>query len=398
MTVPMMRSQPDAPAVESRFLAAERYRAAVAEVPEVLELAAEACQAPMAALKVIGGGSAHFAATLGIQTVVDVPQSMSLCDIVSSAANTMVIDDASRDPRLSTHPLVRGTEHVRFLGAAPLHHEGQIVGALCVFDDAPRRRNTEATVRLLSRIARRIDAETGLRHMLTHRAFPVAADQDDVVSAISHEIRTPLATIRGNLELLTDTPGAIAPGFERRVDAITRNAERLCRTVDNLLRAVNHQVHEPVGDRHLTDFAGVVRASVAQVTERTDQLRLDLPEAPVWITADPRLLEVAIGHLLSNAFCFGGPDKPVIVTLDSYPQPTLTIRDHGPGLPESELATLGAPFARGEVAQRDEMPGLGLGLSISRRIVEAQGGGLRLESRPGAGVTARIILPGTHLL
>lgn len=380
--------------VEARFAAAERYRAAVAEVPEVLELAAEACRAPMAALKVIGGGAAHFAATLGIQTVVDVPQSMSLCDAVAAANDTMVIGDASRDPRMATHPLVRGTEHVRFLGAAPLHHEGQIVGALCVFDDAPRRRDPEATIRLLSRIARRIDAETGLRHLVTTQPFPAGLDQDEVVSAISHEIRTPLASIRGNLELLTEM-GAIASGFERRVDAITRNTDRLCRTVDNLLRAVNQQIHEPVGERHLFDLGGLIAGVVAAIGGA--RLRLTRPDGPIWVTADPRLLEVAFGHLLGNALAFGD-GKLIEVSVHAHPQPTVTVRDHGPGLAEAELAALGAPFMRGDDARLAQTPGLGLGLAISRRIVEAQGGVLRLESVIGSGLTARITLPGQRPL
>ncbi|KUL25292.1 histidine kinase [Actinoplanes awajinensis] len=83
---------------------------ALTEVPELLELVADACQAPMAALKLVGGGSAQFTATLGIRTVVDVPQSMSLCDVVAATNDTMVVTDASQDPRLAGHPLVRGAQ------------------------------------------------------------------------------------------------------------------------------------------------------------------------------------------------------------------------------------------------------------------------------------------------
>ncbi|GAA2712690.1 GAF domain-containing sensor histidine kinase [Actinoplanes palleronii] len=379
-----------AASAEARGLAADRYRTALTEVPELLQLVADACQAPMAALKLVGGGSAQFTATLGIRTVVDVPQSMSLCDVVAATDDTMVVTDASQDPRLAGHPLVRGAQHVRFLGAAPLHHEGQIVGALCVFAGTPRRRNTEATIRLLSGIARRVDAETGLRHLLTSTPFPAAVDQDEVVSAISHEIRTPLASIRGNLELLTDSPGAIAPGYERRIDAITRNADRLCRTVDNLLRAVDQQAYAPVGQPHLIDVSAVVSDAVAALGD--SRVHLAVPTGPVWATADPRLLEVALGQLLTNALCFGEPGTPVEVAVAPHPQPVITIRDHGPGLPQGELAVLGVPFVRGADAVRDQMPGLGLGLAISRRIVEAQGGALHLASTPGEGVTARILL------
>jgi signal transduction histidine kinase len=375
---------------EARAAAAERYRAAVAEIPEVLELAAEACRAPMAALKMIDGGTAHIAGAIGIRTVVDVPQAESVCDAVAAADDTMVVGDASRDPRLATHPLVRGAEHVRFLGAAPLHHGDHVVGALCVFDDTPRRHNPEATVRMLSRIARRVDAETGLRHLAGIQPFPAGVDRDEMVTAISHEIRTPLASINGNLELLTEM-GAIMPGFERRVEAITRNTDRLCRTVDNLLRVVDQQIHEPVGHRRRSDLGAVVAAAAAAAGG--ERLHVAGPDSPVWVTADPRLLGVALGHLIGNALRFG-ESKPVEVTVTAGPRPAIVVRDHGPGLGEAELAALGVPFVRGEQARLAQLPGLGLGLAISRRIVEAQGGVLRLESRPGAGLTARIVLPG----
>ncbi|MFI1990690.1 ATP-binding protein [Actinoplanes sp. NPDC020271] len=376
--------------VETRLAAAEHYRAAVAEIPEVLELAAEACRAPMAALKMIGGGTAHFAGTIGIRTVVGVPQSNSVCDVVAAVNDTMVVGDASRDPRLAAHPLVKGAEHVRFLGAAPLRHGDRVVGALCVFDDQPRRHNPEATVRMLSRIARRVDAETGLRHLAATQAFPAAVGQDEVVTAISHEIRTPLATISGNLELLTEM-GAIAPGFERRVDAITRNADRLCRTVDNLLRTVNQQMHEPIGDRRRFDLGILTSAAVTAL--RSGRVRVIRPDIPVWVTADPKLIEVALGHLLGNALCFG-EGKPVEVTVTAHPRPAVVVRDHGSGLDEAELTALGVPFLRGREARLAQLPGLGLGLAVSRRIVEAQGGTLRLERAPGTGLIARISLSG----
>lgn len=376
-----------------RSLAAARYQQAVSDIPEVLELAAEACQAPMAALKIVGGVGAHFAATLGLTETVPVPKSISFTNMVAAQDHVMIVDDAGRDPRTADHPLVAGSAHVSFIAAAPLHHDGHIVGALCVFDNNPRTLGGAATRRMLERIARRIDAETGLRDLMVNSPFALGGNQDEAVTSISHEIRTPLASIQGNLELLTEMPGAIDPRYARQIDAITRNAERLTRTVDNLLRAVNQQMHEPSGERRAVDLTALVTRIAAGLNDQTGRLLLDLPYGPVLALADERLLTVAVDHLLSNALSFGCPKNPVVVTIAERPHPTIQVRDHGPGLSEAELARLGTPFFRGEDARINQAPGLGLGLTISRRIVEAQGGNLVLDSKPGAGLTARVVLP-----
>jgi signal transduction histidine kinase len=377
-----------------RAIAAARYRSAVGDVPDVLELVADICRAPMAALKVAGDTSAHFAATLGMPIAVEVPHSMSLCGMVCSADDTMVVDDPAHDPRVATHPLVAGPAHVNFLAAAPLHHEGHIVGALCVFDTAPRSIDADTTRRYLERLARRIDRETGLRDQLTRQqAFPALVDQDEVVTAISHELRTPLSAIQGNIELLAELSGAGGGLDAGRMDAVVRNAERLGRTADHLLRAITMTRHEPLGRPAGVDLGALVASVVARLGNAAPQLVLNLPARPVTVLADERLLTLAITNLLSNALLHGRSDRPATVTVSNGPFPQVEISDHGPGLDETELSRLGLAFFRGAQARRQETPGLGLGIAVTRRIVDAQGGCLRLDSSPGEGLTACLSLP-----
>jgi signal transduction histidine kinase len=377
-------------APEPRHVAAASYRSAVGDVPDVLELVADVCQAPMAALKVADQAHAHFAATWGIPSTVDVPKSRSLCDMVSAAHNTIAVDDAPHDPRLADHPLVSGAAHVNFIAAAPLHHDGHIVGALCVFDNQRRGLDADTTRRYLEKVARRVDAETGLRHLMAARSPLDLTDSDDLVTTVSHEIRTPLAAIQGYTELLADTPGAIAPAYARQVEAIGRNTERLCRTVDTLLRAVNQQRHEPVGQRRIVDLASLTAAAATAVGPAGARVHIEVPSRPIHVHADGHLLEVAIGHLLSNALGFSRPDQPVTVAITDRPRPTMEIRDQGPGLDDGELSLLGTPFFRGSHARRQETPGVGLGLAVTHRILRAQGAELRFTSVAGEGVTARI--------
>lgn len=371
-----------------RDRAAASYRSAVGEVPDVLELVADVCQAPMAALKVADQAQAHFAATWGLAAPMDVPKSRSLCDMVSTSHDAMVVDDAPQDPRLADHPLVSGAAHVRFIAAAPLHHDGYIVGALCVFDNARRRIDADTTRRYLERIARRVDAEAGLRHLLA--SSPLALiDSDDVVAAVSHEFRTPLTAIQGNVELLADTSGAIAPAYARQFEAINRNAKRLGRTIETILRAVDQRRHEPVGVRRTHDLASVAAAAIASFGLPAGRVMLDAPALPVLVSVDASLLEVAVGHLLNNALAFSRPDGTVALSITDRDRPTLEIRDQGPGVDGAELARLGTPFFRGARAHQYQLPGVGLGLTVADGIIRAQSAELGLFSSAD-GFTARI--------
>ncbi|MEV4351836.1 GAF domain-containing sensor histidine kinase [Actinoplanes sp. NPDC049596] len=383
-----MKSQ-DAGSFEPRQLAVANYRSAVADVIDVLELTADVCQAPMAALKVADQGLAHFAATWGIQAAVDVPKSRSLCDMVSTAHDTMVLDDAPHDPRVADHPLVSGAAHVNFIAAAPLYHEGHIVGALCVFDNERRGLDAATTRRYLERLARRVDTETALRHHLRAWSPLSLSARDDVVTTISHELRTPLAAIQGYAEMLAEMPGA----HVARAEAIGRNARRLGRTVDTLLRATNQQSHEPIGDPCAIDLTSLIATAAAAFGPAADRLVVEAPARPVSVSGDPRLLEVAIGHLLSNALGFSAPEEPVTVTIHGGVRPSLEVRDRGAGLDATELGELGTPFFRGRDARRREAPGLGLGLSVARRILDAQGAELSFVSPAGGGLTARVLFP-----
>ncbi|MBL7255706.1 GAF domain-containing sensor histidine kinase [Paractinoplanes lichenicola] len=360
-------------------------------MPEVLELVADVCQAPMVALKVADEAHAHFAATLGMPMAVDVPKSRSLCDIVAGRNDTMVVDDASHDPRLADHPLVSGAAHVNFIAAAPLRHDGHIVGALCVFDNGRRSLDADTTRRYLERLARRVDAETGLRHLLDNRSPLELAGREDMLATMSHEFRTPLTAIQGYVELLNGVPGAVPPAFARQLDAISRNAGRLCRTVDTLLRAAHQHHVEPVGDRRTVDLTCLTARVAEALGPAASRIVLDGPGRPVPVYADPQLLEVAIGHLLSNALGYSRADHPVVVSLAGGPRPVLEIRDFGPGLGEQELTQLGLPFFRGADAQRNESPGMGLGLAVTRRIIAAQGADLTFASPFDGGLAARIV-------
>jgi len=114
--------------------------------------------------------------------------------------------------------------------------------------------------------------------------------------------------------------------------------------------------------------------------------------APLLITGSPLLLERAVGNLIANAIKF----SPVggVVELDVQAvqgNAELSIRDHGPGVPEVELASLFRPFYRGSNAVRAD--GHGVGLAIVQRVVQVHGGEILAENAPGGGLRVTLQLP-----
>jgi two-component system, OmpR family, sensor kinase len=117
-------------------------------------------------------------------------------------------------------------------------------------------------------------------------------------------------------------------------------------------------------------------------------------DRPASLTADRSLLRRAIDNLLDNAQKYSDPDAPVrLCTRVENGAAVIEVEDSGAGISEQDLPNLFRPFFRGDRSRTRATGGVGLGLALARRIVEAHGGRLEIASRVGEGTTARIALP-----
>ena len=116
---------------------------------------------------------------------------------------------------------------------------------------------------------------------------------------------------------------------------------------------------------------------------------------PLTVFGKPLALKRAIGNLLDNAMFYGDAAQAVEVSVGSDEEGLVlvTVRDHGPGVPDSALARLGQPYTRLEHGASLRQDGLGLGLSIVREIVADHGGTVRFRNHPSGGFEARVALP-----
>ena len=226
--------------------------------------------------------------------------------------------------------------------------------------------------------------------------------KDQFVNLISHELRTPLSSILGYLELLEDDEEAPLTAEQAQyVGTIERNANRLLRLVSDLLftaqvESGRFQVQEQSVELHSVVAASIESAGPV-AAGRGVTLRMAACHDRVFVSGDPTRLAQAIDNLVSNAVKFTPSGGRVAVTLGSDgsadPRALISVSDTGVGIPADELDRLFARFFRASTASANAIPGVGLGLSITRAIAVAHRGEIRVASTVGAGTTFTLDLP-----
>lgn len=217
-------------------------------------------------------------------------------------------------------------------------------------------------------------------------------DQLTFLAGVAHDLRNPLSTLRLAVQTLGHDAARIKPEQVQRLD---RQIDRLARMVNDLLDATRieaGQLELRLEDMDLRESARAVVDLYAASTT-THDLMLRAPDSPVILRGDPLRVEQVISNLLSNAIKYSPAGGPVEVSVSAYKaEAELAVSDRGVGIPQEEIEDVFLPFRRRR-ATADIVPGVGLGLSIVRRIVVAHGGRIDVESTPGIGSTFRVRLP-----
>ncbi|SDP37461.1 Signal transduction histidine kinase [Arthrobacter sp. ok909] len=258
---------------------------------------------------------------------------------------------------------------------------------------APPQATGPQTTQLGALLADSREREQLLNDEVTGLVDALAA-KDEVVSTVSHEFRTPLTSIIGNLDLvLADTEGLDSPAV-RRIEVAQRNAERLLALVSDLLMSASSAVH--VHPRR-TDLAGLVEASLGSAQAHAQASRVDLTmdvRGPLWAHVDPLRISQALDNLVSNAIKYspdGGSVRVSASTGDGLVR--LHVADTGMGMTAADARRVFTRFFRSPAVREGSIPGAGLGLSITKAIVERHGGSISCRALPGHGSTFTMELP-----
>ncbi|WP_457947672.1 sensor histidine kinase [Pseudarthrobacter sp. alpha12b] len=219
------------------------------------------------------------------------------------------------------------------------------------------------------------------------------AAKDDFVATVSHELRTPLTSILGYLELVLDEPGH--EDIREELLVVRRNAEHLLSLVNDLIAVASERMDLALEETDLARLLALeVDAALPKAAGNGLQLVLDV-EQPLPARVDPERISQVVRNLLSNAIKYspsGGLITAGAVRTDAGL--VCSVTDTGVGMTAEEQEQAFTKFFRSARSRETAIPGAGLGLPVSKTIVEGHGGSISLDSEPGVGTTATFILPG----
>jgi len=219
--------------------------------------------------------------------------------------------------------------------------------------------------------------------------------KDQFFALVSHELRTPLASVLGYCQLLTEEGKAFHADHRRCLAVIERNAQRLMRLVGDLMFVAQFEAGAFVLAPADVDLHALAADAIEAAGPRARELGVGLclqgGRVPAF-EGDPGRLGQAVDNLISNACKFTPRGGRVEVGVEQAGEcAVLSVTDTGPGIPHGEQDQVFERFTRASSA--GVVPGVGLGLTIVKAIVEAHRGWVELKSKPGAGTTIKLVLP-----
>jgi len=224
--------------------------------------------------------------------------------------------------------------------------------------------------------------------------------RSDLVATAAHELRTPLAAVYGAVRTLRHQGQPLTPEMSARfLEMIENESERLRIVMDQLLVSAQLESSDLRLDRQPVDVGRLCESIVASVNAGKPldvQLDVEQPETDVLFDADPDRLRQVVTNLIDNAIKYSpGGGRIELRIAANGDTGTLTVSDHGLGIPVEEHERIFERFYRLDPAMTRGIGGSGLGLYISRQLVEQMGGTLTVSSQHGKGSTFTIKLPLT---
>ena len=221
--------------------------------------------------------------------------------------------------------------------------------------------------------------------------------RDEFLSIASHELKTPLTSIKGLAQLaLRRADSEAGPQVRRGLLAITQQIDRLTALINELLDLSHLDSGRFELQRSAVDLGRLVAevAGEVQVLSEAHPIHVATPAEPVIVPADRERLRQVLVNLLENAVKYSPAGGPVDVRLEqTAARAVVAVQDRGIGIPADQVDRLFERFYRARNATEAQVSGLGLGLYISREIIDQHGGQLRVESQEGHGSTFSFWLP-----
>jgi signal transduction histidine kinase len=361
-----------------------------ARFDRVTRLLARELEVPIALITLVDAERQWFKSRLGLDAE-STPREFAFCAHAIASDELLVVEDAHQDQRFVHNPLVQGAPNIRFYAGAPLLAPGgHRLGTLCAIDRRPRSLTREQR-ELLRELSEHVMDLLELRRLASLRS-----DVEETIQALAYDLRPSLHQVNTFADLVQNDPdsqlGAKSAKHLQLVQDVSIRIRKRLDAVRDFLKASETHETQPIQ----------TEALVNEIVTKLEE-PIQAQAAQVQVGALPAVLgrrsqvEALFRHLIDNALKYAGPG-PVRVTVRataSRDRVRFEVTDNGPGIPDGQRARALRLFQR---LHTGEVPGVGAGLSLCRRIVESSGGRLLIDSAPEGGAAIRFTLPAARSL
>ncbi len=326
------------------------------------------------------------------------PDPAATCGRSLRSRSRVIVEDVQTDPSFTVHRAAAAAAGFRAVQSTPvMSRDGQVLGILSTHFSDPHRPSDRA-LRMVDLYARqaaefieRIRAEELLREADRRK--------NEFLAVLAHELRNPLAPIRNGLQILRLRASGEEPA-RRTLEMMDRQMTHLVHLIDDLLdisRITHGQLTLQLQRLSLSDvLASAVEASRVAVEAQGHHLVVDIrAPTPAMVNGDPHRLTQVFSNLISNSAKYTDSGGRIELTLDcDHDTAVVSVRDNGIGIPEQALEQVFEMFSQIRPQDKRSLGGLGIGLSLVRKLVQLHHGSVRAASDgPGRGSTFTVRLP-----
>lgn len=220
---------------------------------------------------------------------------------------------------------------------------------------------------------------------------------DELCAIVSHEFKTPLVPVKAYLEMILD--GKFGKLTKKQVDklyAIYSNVERLSELIADIIESKKIEMGESKMQKKKVALSTIITNSINVLQNRIkeNKIKISYDNSPIAITCDPDRISKVLINLIKNSLDLSThSDRIEIHVHDGKNEVNITVSDNGIGIPKDEQKYLFKKFHQMDMSSIREKGGIGLGLFLSKQIVESHDGNMRIESNVGKGTTVHVNLP-----
>lgn len=322
------------------------------------------------------------------------PRNTQVFDMTFSGKGIVRSDDITKDPRYGRNTPLNGMPHghlpvVSYMAVPVISKTGTVIGGLFFGHPKPgmfKEEHESLVAAIASQAGIALD-----NAKLYEDIRQMNAKKDEFIGFASHELKTPVTTISGYIQLAEQCPEK----FNDYLPKVSKQVSRLSSIISDLLDI--SKIH--AGNLYLNFSAVNLQTIIRESVETAKQLykshivECDIPKEDIVVHVDGQKVGQVLINLLTNAAKFSPKEK--VITLKAYrmnDQVKIEVRDQGIGIGQEHIDKIFSRFYR-VLQEAEQIQGLGLGLYISREIIERHRGRIWAESEPGKGSTFHILIP-----